>query len=91
MRLLVSRGADVNHSDSNNCTPPPNAVDIAIDGTIQCGLPVVNWDCVGVLLDLGANPELKCARGKTPWDIVDDYGVKARSSFDEFMQKRSAK
>ena len=91
MRLLVSRGADVNHSDSNNWTPLHNAVDIAIDGTIQCGLPVVNWDCVGVLLDLGANPELKCARGKTPWDIVDDYGVKARSSFDEFMQKRSAK
>ena len=80
MRLLVSRGADVNHSDSNNWTPLHNAVDIAIDGTIQCRLPEINWECVGVLLDLGANPKLKCVRGKTPWDIVDDYGVKARSS-----------
>ncbi len=91
IRLLVARGANINHADSNGWTPLHNAIDVAIDGAIQTRSPKVDWQCVGVLLDLGADPNLKCNHGKTPFSIIDDYGINARSSFDEFTRQRSAK
>ena len=84
IRLLIARGADINYADSNGWTPLHNAIDVAIDGTIQTRAPEIDWQCVGLLLELGADPTLKCKRGKTPFNIIDDYGVNARSSFDEF-------
>ena len=91
IRLLIARGADINYADSNGWTPLHNAIDVAIDGTIQTRAPEIDWQCVGLLLELGADPTLKCKRGKTPFNIIDDYGVNARSSFDEFTRKRSGK
>ena len=91
IRLLVARGANINHADSNGWTPLHNAIDVAIDGAIQTRAPEIDWRCVGILLDLGADPSLKCDRGTTPFNIIDDYGANARSSFDEFARQRSAK
>jgi len=91
IRLLVARGADINYADSNGWSPLHNAIDVAVDGAIQCRSPAIDWQCVGVLLDLGADSTLRCTQGKTPFDIIDDYGVNARTSFDEFTRQRSAK
>ncbi len=68
-----------------------NAIDVAVDGAIQSRSPEIDWRCVSILLNLGADPSIECNRGKTPLDIIDDYGVNARSSFDEFTRRRSAK
>ncbi len=90
IRLLVSRGADINLGNENGWTPLHNAIDVAIDGAAQCQLPEIDWECVGLFLDLGGDPLLKCKDGKTPLDIVDDYGTNARDSFDSFMRNRVA-
>ncbi len=88
VRVLVAAGADINIQDARGLTPLHHAVDVAIDGTIQHNLDTIDWTAVGVFLDLGADPMIRDACGKTVYDIATVYGNKARRSFDEFMRFR---
>jgi hypothetical protein len=72
-------------------TPLHYAVDIAIDGTIQQSLETIDWSVVGVFLDLGADPNIRDARGKTVYDTASAYGYNARRSFDDFMRSRAGR
>lgn len=89
VRALVSGGADINLQNEQGVTPLHYAVDIAIDGTIQRGLETINWSVVDVFLDLGADPEIRDARGHTVYDAAAAYGYNARKSFEDFMRSRA--
>lgn len=89
IRVLLSAGAQINIQDSYGQTPLHIAIDMAIDGSIQCGRDTINWSVVGILLDLGADPTIPDTRGRTAYDWVLAYGENARDSFDEFIRLRS--
>ncbi len=89
VRALVHAGANVNIQDESGRTPLHQAVDVAIDGTIQQGLSEIDWTVVGVLLELGADPSIPDNDGKTIADLASMYGYNARRSFDDFMHDRS--
>jgi ankyrin repeat protein len=91
VRALVAGGADINIQSEQGLTPLHYAVDIAIDGTIQQGLETIDWSVVGVFLDLGADPNIRDARGKTVYDTASAYGYNARRSFDDFMCSRNGR
>ena len=77
--MLVASGADINVQNERGLTPLHYAVDVAIDGTIQQGLETIDWSVVGVFLDLGADPNIPDARGKTVYDVAFAYGRRLTS------------
>jgi ankyrin repeat protein len=87
-RLLVAFGANINLQDSQGLTPLHHAVDIAIDGAAQRNLDRIDWHVVGVFLDLGADPGIPDARGKTVFDLAKACGDYAHNSFIDFMTAR---
>jgi len=88
VRTLVASGADINIRNDQGLTPLHYAVDTAIDGAIQQNLEAINWSVVAVLLDLGADPNIRDMRGKTVYDVASAYGYNSRRSFDDFMSTR---
>jgi uncharacterized protein len=58
VRLLIEQGADVNMAQAGGYTPLHQA---AANGRA---------DLVGILLEAGANQELRCHQGKTPMDYA---------------------
>ncbi|MEJ8304011.1 ankyrin repeat domain-containing protein [Saccharibacillus sacchari] len=78
VRLLVESGADVNLQPNGGWTALHQAVDMAIDGTIQTGgqtgdEPV---DLIQYLLEHGADAELRDANGDSALDIAEAYQSK---------------
>lgn len=88
VRLLVANGADVNLQNEQGLTPLHYAVDVAIDGTIQQNRESIDWSVVDVLLELGAEPNIRDARGQTVYEIASAYGYNSRRSFDNYMRSR---
>ena len=88
VRLLVAAGGDVNIQDGHGQTPLHFAVDVAIDGAIQCNQETLNWSVVDTLLSLGADPQIPDKQGSTVFDSVAKYGDYAQQSFARFMRKR---
>ncbi|NGZ76902.1 ankyrin repeat domain-containing protein [Saccharibacillus alkalitolerans] len=75
VKLLVEGGADVNLQPDGGWTALHQAVDIAIDGTIQTGgqpgdEPVA---IIRYLLEHGADPELRDTDGQHALDIAEAY------------------
>jgi len=91
VRALVAGGADINIQNEKGLTPLHYAVDIAIDGTIQSRLETIDWSVVGVFLDLGADPNIRDARGETVYDTASAYGYNACRSFEDFMRSRAGR
>jgi hypothetical protein len=91
VRALVAGGADINIQNEQGLTPLHYAVDIAIDGTIQQNLETIDWSVVAVFLDLGADPNIRDASGKTVYDTASAYGYNARRSFDDFIRSRAGR
>ncbi|TWT38952.1 ankyrin repeat domain-containing protein [Blastopirellula retiformator] len=91
VRALVAAGADVNLQDEHDgSTPLHQAVDMAIDGTIQMNRAEIDWTTVGVYLELGADLNIADHRGRTAADIAAAYGDNAERSFDEFLRTPEA-
>lgn len=88
IRALVEAGVNINSRDKHGWTPLIFAVDVAIDSANQSKRKMIDWKVVGVLLDLGASPELAESNGKTFFDLVSEYGPDARESLDDFLKKR---
>ncbi|MDO3412448.1 ankyrin repeat domain-containing protein [Saccharibacillus sp. CPCC 101409] len=75
IRLLVENGADVNLQPNGGWTALQQAVDMAIDGTIQSGgqqgdEPV---NIIQYLLEQGADAQLRDANGENALDIAEAY------------------
>jgi len=75
VRLLIDRGADVEHRAAGDMTPLAHALDIAIDGTHQTGgnPDDERTDIIQMLLDAGADPTpgLEVARGYRSQKLID--------------------
>ena len=91
VRMLVNAGANVNIQDEFGQTPLHFAVDVAIDGATQQNRESINWDAVGVLLQLGADRYIADNNGRTIVDLVSKYGCNARQSFDNWIEGSQAK
>ena len=89
-RVLVEAGADINIQDGRGLTPLHQAVDTALEGTIQSGGDTIDWSVVEVFLAIGANPVVADSDGETVFDLATAYGYIARKSFDEFMHSRNS-
>lgn len=63
-RLLIERGADVNHVDKKGMTP------LLYAASIDFGDSAV----VELLLKSGANPQAKTKEGLTPAELAKKYG-----------------
>lgn len=91
LRALVASGADINIQNGRGWTLLHYAVDVAIDVTIQQNREAIDWSSVSALLDLGADPNIRDAGGKSVYDIVSEYGPYARESFDDLMRSRAGR
>lgn len=72
VRALLSYGAYVDIQDESGFTPLQLAIDMEADGAWQEGSdpkPIISK----ILLDSGANPELKNHSGRSARDIAKDY------------------
>jgi ankyrin repeat protein len=70
--LLAQRGADVNLPTENGFTPLHLAVDIEGDSAWQRGI-TPSGELTALLLQLGANPGVMDAQGRTPLSIAEQY------------------
>ena len=74
-KCLLKHGAKINCPGHEGATPLHIAVDISIDGTIQSGGAVGDEpiDMIQILLQNGANKDLKNTKGKSALDWAKDY------------------
>jgi ankyrin repeat protein len=73
LRLLAVYGGDPNRPDRAGMTPLHLAIDVEIGSAHQSGTPA-SASLTAVLLELGADPELEDATGRTPEQWADQYG-----------------
>jgi ankyrin repeat protein len=75
VRLLIERGADVEHRAAGDLTPLAHAVDVAIDGADQHGGTPGDerTELIELLLQAGADPApaLEAARGYRSAKLID--------------------
>lgn len=83
--LLIDAGANINLQNLQGWTPLNFAVDMAIDGANQQNLPDIDWSTVKMMLNLGADPDIRDQHGKTVADLASSYGSKALQLFEKLM------
>jgi ankyrin repeat protein len=77
IRLLVSRGADLNPRDQHGWTPLHIAVDSDLDTSGQRGRRASELPTVRTLIDIGADESVRANDAGTPRNIAVDYGQDA--------------
>jgi ankyrin repeat protein len=75
IKLLASRGADLNVPDVNGWTPLHLAVDSDMDTSGRDGRRATELPTAKLLVELGASATTKAADGKTARGIALDYGL----------------
>jgi len=77
IKLLATRGADLNLADGGGWTPLHLAVDRDMDTSSRDGRPASELPTVQALIDIGAKENVKALDGATPRDIAIAYGQEA--------------
>lgn len=83
--ILVDAGANINLQNLQGWTPLHVAVDMAIDGANQQNLSDIDWSTVKMMLNLGADPDLRDLHGVTVADLASSYGSKALKLFEKLV------
>jgi ankyrin repeat protein len=89
IRLLASRGADLNLRDRFGQTPLHIAVDRDLDTSARGGRQAVDMPTARALIEMGADESSKTAEGETPWDFAVAYGQ--QDLYDSLFRQRTAK
>lgn len=73
LRIVARHGGDVNRPDRSGMTPLHLAVDVEV-GRVSDDVRHASASLTRVLLELGADPEVCDATGRTPAQWADQYG-----------------
>lgn len=84
MNYLIDSGANVNIQDSQGWAPLHLSIDSEIDGAIQSETEI-HFVLTKMLINRGANLDLKTNEGETPRDIAKAYGVEILNKFDNLV------
>lgn len=81
IRTLASVGADLDNRADCGFPPIFHALDIDIDGSIQCGHPI-SFKMTRLLISLGANPVLTDDKNRSLREFASVYGPIVLKEFD---------
>jgi hypothetical protein len=89
IRVLVEQGANINFRDGFGRSPLFVAVNIDIDSVAQSGgdAEELRFETTRLLLQLGADRELRDDSGRTPRDLAESYGPFALEVYDRLTAR----